>query len=207
VKNLKVLTSLTMVVLFLLLPLAGESAGPAQFSPGKSVALLKYARSCLLARLDSAAMPVPPDFATKQQRACFVTFFQAGRVFACFGGFSPRRANLADEIIENVRLALKNDARSSRVSRGAARSAGVQITFPLGQPQRVDDYRSIDPIREGMLVESGDNGVVFVPGEARTANWAFREALRRLGAPDPARVRVYRFRAEKISTRESRNSL
>ena len=206
-KNFKSLTSLTLAILFLLLPFAGGSAGPAHFNQSESVALLKYARSCLLARLDRAAMPVPPDFATKQQRACFVTFFQGKRVFACYGGFSPRRATLADEISENVRLALKNDTRSSRVSRGTARSAGVQITFPLGQPQRVDDYRSIDPMREGMLVESGDNGVVFVPGEARTANWAFREALRRLGAPDPASVWLYRFRAEEISTRNSRNSL
>ena len=206
-KTFKSLAFPCIAVLFLLLPLAGESTSPAHFNQSESAALLKYARDCLLARLDSASMPAPPDFAMKQQRACFVTFFQGKRVFACYGGFSPRRATLADEISENVRLALKNDTRSSRVSRGTARSAGVQITFPQGQPQRVDDYRSIDPMREGMLVESGDNGVVFVPGEARTANWAFREALRRLGAPDPARVWVYRFRAEEISTRNSRNSL
>ncbi|NVN90755.1 MAG: AMMECR1 domain-containing protein [Desulfuromonadales bacterium] len=198
---------LTIVIMLLFFPAAGHSAAPMQFTKTESAALLEFARGCLLARLDGSAMPSPPQCATRRQRACFVTFFSGKRVFACFGGFSPRRASLGEEIDENVRLALKNDARSRGVSRETARSAGVQITFPLGQPQRVDDYRSIDPLREGMFVENGDSGVAFVPGEARTASWAFREALRRLNVADPAGVRVYRFRAEEISTRSSGSGL
>jgi AMMECR1 domain-containing protein len=206
--SLKRMTSLLIIpILLLLVPIAGECAAPAQFTKTESTALLAYARDCLLARLEGASTPAPPGFATKRQRACFVTFFRAKRVFACFGGFSPRRANLAEEISENVRLALKNDARSRAVSYETALSAGVQITFPIGQPERVDDYRSIDPLREGMFVESGDNGVAFVPGEARTASWAFREALRRLGVKDPAAVQVGRFRAEEISTRNTGRGL
>lgn len=197
----KTISLLIIPILLLLVPVAGESTTPAQFTKTESAALLAYARDCLLARMEGASAPTPPGFAAKRQRACFVTFFRAKRVFACFGGFSPRRANLADEIAENVRLALKNDARSRTVSRETALSAGVQITFPIGQPERVNDYRNIDPLREGMFVESGDNGVAFVPGEARTANWAFREALRRLGVKDPAAVRIYRFKAAEISTR------
>ena len=191
-----------IISIFLSLPVTGAGASPPQFTNIESTALLEYARSCLLARLDSASPPTPPGFATKRQRACFVTFFQTRRVFACFGGFTPRRANLAEEIAENVRLALKNDARGRTLDRETALSAGVQLTFPVGQPERVDDYRAIDPLREGMFVESSDNGVAFVPGEARTASWAFREALRRLGVKDPAGVRVYRFKATEISTRK-----
>ncbi len=198
---------LILPILFLLVPVAGESTTPTQFTKTESAALLAYARDCLLARMEGASAPTPPGFASKRQRACFVTFFRAKKVFACFGGFSPRRPNLAEEIAENVRLALKNDARSRAVSRETALSAGVQITFPIGQPELVDDYRSIDPLREGMFVESGDNGVAFVPGEARTANWAFREALRRLGVKDPAAVRIYRFKAEEISIRNTGREL
>lgn len=163
--------------------------------------LLGYARNCLAARLSGAPAPTAPEFATRQQRACFVTFFNGRRVFACFGGFTPRRATLAEEIDENVRLALKNDGRARTATPGAAARSGVQVTFPLGQPERVVDYRGIDPAREGMFVEGAGGGVAFVPGEARTASWAYREALRRLGESDPAAVAVYRFRAEAISTR------
>lgn len=196
---MKIIAFLTIILLFRAVPSA-DTATP-RFTSTESTALLEYARACLLARLDGLPQPEPPGFALKRQHACFVTFFQAKRVFACFGGFTPRRANLAGEIAENVRLALSNDARSRAVNRETAVSAGVQITIPLGQPERVEDYRSIDPLREGMFVESGDSGVAFVPGEARTAHWAFREALRRLGVNNPASARVYRFRAVAISTR------
>ncbi|MEI6704828.1 MAG: hypothetical protein WCL71_15045, partial [Deltaproteobacteria bacterium] len=87
------------------------------------------------------------------------------------------------------------------VTLDTASNAGIQITFPLGQPERVSNYQSIDPAREGMFVEGSNGGVAFVPGEARTAAWAFREALRRLGERNQAAVAVYRFRAEAISTR------
>ncbi|MBK5276587.1 MAG: hypothetical protein JJE30_16275 [Desulfuromonadales bacterium] len=70
---------------------------------------------------------------------------------------------------------------------------GVQITFPLGQPERLDSYRDIDPARKGMFVEGASVGVAFIPGEARTASWAFREALRRLGEREAAAVTVYGF--------------
>jgi hypothetical protein len=171
------------------------------FTKPEKQALLEYARGCLTAQLAGTAAPSPPECATRRQSACFVTFFNDRRVFACFGGFSPRRTNLAEEISENVRLALKNDARSHSANAETASKAGVQITFPLGQPERVGSYQEIDPAREGMFVEGTSGGVAFVPGEARTASWAFREALRRLGEQDSSAVAVYRFKAEALSTR------
>lgn len=180
---------------------AGASQALPDFTAAEQQALVAYARDCLAARLANSPAPPPPLCATRQQHACFVTFFSGRRVFACFGGFSPRRATLAEEVDENIRLALKNDGRSRSATRETALRAGVQITFPHGQPERVTDYRAIDPARDGMFVEGARGGVAFVPGEARTAAWAFREALRRLGERDPAAVAVYRFKAVAISTR------
>jgi len=124
------------------------------------------------------------------------------RVFACFGGFTPRKGSLAEEIDENIRLALLNDGRSRNISREKVLAARVQITFPIGHPVRVDSYSAINPSSEGMFMESASAGVAFVPGEAKTANWAFREGMRRLGEKNPQRVNVYRFRAEAIKTKE-----
>jgi len=53
-----------------------------------------------------------------------------------------------------------------------------------------------------MFVENDSDGVAFVPGEARTSSWAFRQALVRLGETNPAAVTVYRFQSFFISTRQ-----
>ena len=192
-----------LTVLLILLSAATAQAAPA-FTQAESRALPEYARGCLTAQVTGTAPPPAPEVALKQHRPCFVTFFQGSRVFACFGGFTPRRKNLADEIGENVRLALINDLRARNVSQAMASAAGVQITFPE-QPEQVGSYREIAPDRQGMFVEGANGGVAFVPGEARTASWAFREALRRLGEHDPTAVAVYRFKATAVSTRQDRN--
>lgn len=182
------------------------SHAAADFTKAEKLSLLEYARGCMTSQLSGRSAPPPPEFATLQQRACFVTFFSGKRVFACFGGFSPRRATLAEEINENVRLALKNDARSRSVTLDTVAKAGIQITFPERQPERVESYQNIDPVRDGMFVENSSSGVAFVPGEARTTNWAFREALRRLGERDVTNVAVYRFKAVAVSTRHLSNN-
>jgi hypothetical protein len=62
----------------------------------------------------------------------------------------------------------------------------------------------IDPVREGLFVESDRSGVAIVPGEAKTASWAYREALRRLGENDLSRVRLYVFDSWVISGKTKR---
>jgi len=194
------LSCILFVILTSFSPNTASHAAP-NFTKSEQQALLEYARGCMIAHIGGTSPPPPPPCATNQQRACFVTFFSGKRVFACFGGFTPRRATLAEEINENVRLALKNDSRARSATAGNVARAGLQITFPTGQPERVERYQEINPVTEGMFVEGNGNGVVFVPGEARTAQWAFREALRRLGEDNSSAVAIYRFKADAISTR------
>ncbi len=196
-------TGLCLLLFATILFLTEPASAANGFSKAEGAALLEYAHACLLARIDGTKRPAPPKFATQIQRPCFVTFFNGKRVFACFGGFTPRKGTLAEEIDENIRLALKNDGRSRRINRNNVLNAGLQLTFPTGQPERVNSYSEIDPLSEGMFIEENGNGVAFVPGEAKTAAWAFREGLRRLGAQNPQNSAVYRFRATAISTRQS----
>ncbi|MDD2501041.1 MAG: AMMECR1 domain-containing protein [Geobacter sp.] len=161
-------------------------------------ALLQYARQVMLSRLDQAnAPPAPASTAAAQQRACFVTFFVKRQVMACFGSFTPRHATLHEEISDNIRLALKNDPRAIRLTPELAKVAEIQITFPQ-PPQPISDWRTVDALHEGLLVEGPDGrGVAIVPGEARTAHYAWRSALQRLGLNERSSgVRLYRFKAE-----------
>ncbi len=164
--------------------------------------LLAYAKTVFLNRLGFAGPSAPPAFLERFQRSCFVTFFSGKRVIACFGGFYPREGNIAHEIDENVGMALRLDPRARSIDRKTALAADVQVTFP-GEPETVKSYLRVNPLHEGLLVENDHNGVVIVPGEAKTASWAFREAMRRLGEKDPARVRLSRFRAFAVSSRNT----
>jgi hypothetical protein len=97
-------------------------------------------------------------------------------------------------------MALLTDPRAHSIDRKIALGADVQITFP-GEPEPVSSYAEVDPLTEGMLVENERNGVAIVPGEAKTSSWAFREAMKRLGERNAANVRVFKFRALAVSSR------
>lgn len=165
--------------------------------------LARYAKGIFLARLGFGAAVAPPPWTAGIQRACFVTFFSGRRVVACSGGFLPRTSDLGREIEANVRQALHLDPRAMRIDRKTAVAARVLITFP-GEPRPVASYHAVDPARQGLFVENDRFGVAIVPGEAKTASWAFREALRRLGESDPSRVRLFVFEAWGVQT-EKRN--
>lgn len=165
-----------------------------RFDTVKQEELTRFARGVFLARLGFGAPPDPPPWAAGIRRACFVTFFSGSRVVACSGGFIPRAPDLGREIEANVRQALHLDRRALRIDRKTALSARVLITFP-GEPRPVASYQGVDPVRQGLFVENDRFGVAIVPGEAKTASWAFREALRRLGEKDAARVRIFAFDA------------
>lgn len=171
--------------------------------------LLDYARQCMLSSLTGADAPAVPASdsangdAGLQQRACFVTFFAEGRVVACFGSFSPRYGSLYEEIAGNVKLALRNDPRAAVLTREMALTAKIQITFPE-PPIPLGNWRLINPAIDGLLVEqNGGKGVAIVPGEAKTASYAWRSALRRLGLKEEdSGIRMYRFKAGLIRSDE-----
>jgi len=162
--------------------------------PARRDELTGYAKGVFLARLGLGREPAPPPWTGEVQAACFVTFFSGKRVVACSGGFHPRTRDLGREVAANVGQALRIDPRARGMDRRTALAARVLITFP-SEPRPVASYAEIDPTRQGLFVENDRFGVAIVPGEAKTASWAYREAVRRLGEKDPAAVRLSAFEA------------
>ena len=65
----------------------------------------------------------------------------------------------------------------------------------------------VNPAREGLLVSSAHGSVAFLPGEARTVDWALRES-RRIGVLQgpPENARYYRFPVIVLAETPSRSS-
>ncbi len=157
-------------------------------------ALVRYAKAHFLFKLGFGHAPVPPPWAMSLQRPCFITILSDRHVVACAGGFQPRTAHLAAEIAANIGQALHLDVRAAGLDRRTAELARVLITFP-GDLRPVASPAEVDPVRQGLFVETEQSGVAIVPGEGKTAAWAGREALRRLAVRPGEDVRFYRFDA------------
>jgi AMMECR1 domain-containing protein len=191
-----------LLVLTLLL-LSTKSAYTAEFTNSEQKELLNYTRNCLLSRLNGTPAPQSTSSCLEKQKACFVTFFHNRSVIACFGSFTPRMEKLGEEIANNIRLAVKNDPRASKLTNQLAETVDIQITFPE-KPARINNWQTLNPAIEGLLVEDADGrGVAIVPGEARTAGYAWKSAIKRLGVnPDNPGIRLFHFKAEVVRTQK-----
>ncbi len=112
---------------------------------------------------------------------------------ACVGSVSPYRGGLAETVRELAREALQTDRRRPPIRREELSRLRVVIAF-AGETESVEDPMEVSPGREGLLIASGESSIAFLPGEARTVDWALREA-RRVGVLQGPRdqARYFRF--------------
>lgn len=96
---------------------------------------------------------------------------------ACVGSPTPPRGSLAESVRTLARLALTADPRRPPVRRDELPELRIVISF-TNAGRRVASPYEVDPGREGLLVGSARGHVAYLPGEARTVQWALREARR-----------------------------
>lgn len=112
-------------------------------------------------------------------RPLYVTLARGRATRACVGADAPPGGSLAASLrILGGRLA-DADRRRPPVRADELDSLRLVVAF-AGDPQPVADPMSLDPMREGLKIETDRGAVAFLPGEARTVAWAIREA-RRIG--------------------------
>jgi AMMECR1 domain-containing protein len=74
------------------------------------------------------------------------------------------------------------------------KTAQVQV-FLVGQMSPLRSIGELQVAREGLLARRGPRSGVILPGEARTASWALREARRKAGLRPSERADLFRFSA------------
>ena len=97
---------------------------------------------------------------------------------ACVGNATPT-GTLAETVELLAIRSLEADRRHPPLRHDELPSLRILISF-AGDGEPVSDPMVVDPAREGLLVSSPRGNVAFLPGEARTVQWALREA-RRIG--------------------------
>jgi hypothetical protein len=107
----------------------------------------------------------------------YVSLVRGRETRACVGSLTPTRGTLVESVRSLAAEALHADRRKPPVRREELDSLRVVIAF-AGPPEGVADPMQVDPGREGLLVQSAQGSMAFIPGEARTVSWALRQARR-----------------------------
>lgn len=109
-------------------------------------------------------------------RPVYVTLVQGGVTRACLGTDAPLGS--LDRTVHTLAQRLRTDDRR-RTPVGDEELAHLRLVIAIaGSPQPIADPQVVDPMREGLRIETERGAIAFLPGEARTVAWALREARR-----------------------------
>lgn len=171
--------------------------------------LLQIARACVRAEVDGMAGPPLPAAAgvLGEQRGCFVTLTNRGRLRGCIGTFHPSKP-LLRQVAEMASAA----ARDPRFVRNpiTAREVGeltVQVSV-LSELELTDDPLKLELGVHGIYIVRGYSAGCFLPEVATETGWSREEFLSQCCAgkagmaPDAWRqpgTKVYLFSSEKFA--------
>lgn len=157
-----------------------ELAAYSRFAQGAGAEqLLAVAREalCVASGRCDTLVAVAPDWPATP-RPLFVTLAHGRSTRACLG-----RDDAHGSLTESVRAlageALSGDRRRPPVRAEELDSLRVLVAF-AGDERAIADPYQLNPMREGLRIETERGTVAFLPGEARTVSWALSEA-RRIG--------------------------
>lgn len=184
-------TVAVLVLAACLAPGARAARGAGALAPYRDLArgpaaarVLALARSAMEGHWSGAAPDTAgvPDW-PGEPAALYVSLVRGHVTRACVGSPAPPRGTLAESVRELALAVLASDTRRPPVRRDELAGLRIVVAF-AGPGEPVADPARVDVAREGLLVGGPDRHVAFLPGEARTAAWAVREA-RRVGALEP----------------------
>jgi AMMECR1 domain-containing protein len=139
-------------------------------------------------------IPQPQSPLKKHCCGAFVVLVSEGRTRACAGTLRPTCPNAAQEIAAAAAMGAAGDPWHPPLRSRDLKTAQVQV-FLVGQVSPLRSIGELQAAREGLLARRGPRSGVILPGEARTASWALREARRKAGLRPSERADLFRFSA------------
>lgn len=151
---------------------------------------------CVAAGRCDSLKTAAPDWPAAP-RPLFITLARGRTTRACLGSDEPL-GSLTETARRVATDAMTADRRHTPVDAQELEQLRVLVAFTGGERALSDPY-AVDPMREGLRIESDRGAVAFLPGEARTVAWALGEA-RRIGVLGAlSEARFVRFEAVVLS--------
>jgi AMMECR1 domain-containing protein len=146
---------------------------------------------------DSIRWPAPPA-------ALYLTLVHGIATRSCVGEEPPHGADVAEAVRALAVQALVGDRRRAPVRRTELAELRIVLGF-AGPGVPIADPMQVDPGRQGLRIATERGSVAFLPGEARTVDWALREA-RRIGVLSGPRSAARYFRFSVVTLSEAARS-
>ncbi len=153
-------------------PAKGSSATKSQTNESERKYLLELARKSIdytLATGKQYEPPKPADGILTAPRAVFVTLKKNGDLRGCIGHLEAVMP-LYQAVADRAHAAAFYDPRFRPVRKEEMKDITIEISI-LTPPQRIEDYRKIVLKRDGVIVENGGRGGVFLPQVAEETGW------------------------------------
>jgi AmmeMemoRadiSam system protein A/AmmeMemoRadiSam system protein B len=136
-----------------------EESGGEEMHP-----LTKLARDTVEGFVRDGKSPRPEELTPemKEKAGVFVSIKKHGQLRGCIGTFEPKHPNVAGEIIDNAVSSATHDPRFPPVTPEELPDLSYSVDV-LTRPEPAESEEELDPVRYGIIVESGKRRGLLLP--------------------------------------------
>jgi AmmeMemoRadiSam system protein A len=169
---------------------------------GESSFQVQLALKAIEAYVSGRRVIRPPSDVPAELRCkagCFVSLKKFGQLRGCIGTIEPTKPSVAHEIVQNGISAATQDPRFEPVTLDELQHLICSVDV-LMAPETVTDVCQLDPVRYGVIVESGYKRGLLLPNleGVDTVDYQLEIARRKACIPDSADCRMYRFEVKRF---------
>ena len=134
----------------------------------------------------------------KSRAGVFVSIKKHGELRGCIGTFEPTRPDIAHEVITNAIHSATGDPRFNPVTASELEDLEYSVDI-LTAPEPVESPDELDPIRYGLIVESGIRRGLLLPDlhGVSTVDEQIRICRMKAGISIDEPVKLYRFQVRR----------
>jgi AmmeMemoRadiSam system protein A len=126
--------------------------------------LTRLARDTVEGFVNDGNLPQPNELTPEMQEKAgvFVSIKKHGQLRGCIGTFEPKEPNVAEEIINNAVSSAMRDPRFLPVTPEELPDLSYSVDV-LTTPEPVEGEEELDPVKYGVIVESGKRRGLLLP--------------------------------------------
>jgi len=135
------------------------------------------------------------DSRYQKKAGVFVTLSRHGKSRACWGSIDPDGSDLVQSTVHATLEALNKEYRYKPVSAAEWKMLKPQVTI-INEVEPITSIRSINPLRDGLLVRAGGRSGVLLPREATYAYYQMVQCKLKAGIKPGEPCQLFRLKAQ-----------